>query len=180
MPPSHSQLRSFSTNAHIFLNHKWINVPKLKQFIRRKEQPSFEDEVETLASYLGDEEMEGGATRIFKGKYPRVSIEPKKGRVLIFQQRGLFHSGEDWQEEWSTWSAARSCSEIKRICKSTGTSPLLDDLRWRFVQANVTQVLLNGIPGISTGIARPSPSQGWDSDDKVAEAQPKSIAQVSF
>ena len=81
MPPSHSQLRSFSTNAHIFLNHKWINVPKLKQFIRRKEQSSFEDEVETLASYLGDEEMEGGATRIFKGKYPgypRVSIETKK------------------------------------------------------------------------------------------------------
>ena len=71
MPPSHSQLRSFSTNALIFLNHKWINVPKLKQFIRRKEQPSFEDEVETLASYLGDEEMEG----VVLLGFPRLSIQ---------------------------------------------------------------------------------------------------------
>jgi hypothetical protein len=41
--------------------------------------------------------VEGGATRIFgRGeKGPFVDIEPKKGRVLIFQQRGLFHSGED-------------------------------------------------------------------------------------
>ena len=42
--------------------------------------------------------MEGGATRIFTGyrnKEAFVDIEPKKGRVLIFQQRGLFHSGED-------------------------------------------------------------------------------------
>lgn len=39
--------------------------------------------------------MKGGATRILgpKGRY--VDIEPKKGRVLIFQQRGLAHSGED-------------------------------------------------------------------------------------
>ena len=52
----------------------------------------------TVQIYLGDEEVEGGATRIFKGvkeKGAFVDIEPKKGRVLIFQQRGLFHSGED-------------------------------------------------------------------------------------
>ena len=28
-----------------------------------------------------------------------VDIEPKKGRVLIFQQRGLFHRGEDVTKE---------------------------------------------------------------------------------
>ena len=42
--------------------------------------------------------MEGGATRIFKGlkdKGAFVDIEPKKGRVVIFQQRGLLHSSED-------------------------------------------------------------------------------------
>ena len=52
----------------------------------------------TLQIYLGDEEVEGGATRISRGyrdKEAFVDIEPKKGRVLIFQQRGLFHSGED-------------------------------------------------------------------------------------
>ena len=52
----------------------------------------------TIQIYLGDAEVEGGATRIFtrlgdKGAF--VDIEPKKGRVLIFQQRGLFHSGEE-------------------------------------------------------------------------------------
>jgi len=52
----------------------------------------------TLQIYLGDEEVEGGATRIstgYRDKEAFVDIEPKKGRVLIFQQRGLFHSGED-------------------------------------------------------------------------------------
>ena len=51
----------------------------------------------TLQIYLGDDEVEGGATR-FMGNYRRqnfVDIEPKKGRVLIFQQRGMFHSGEE-------------------------------------------------------------------------------------
>ncbi|PPQ90331.1 hypothetical protein CVT25_007733 [Psilocybe cyanescens] len=49
----------------------------------------------TLQIYLGDDGVKGGATRILgpKGRY--VDIEPKKGRVLIFQQRGLAHSGED-------------------------------------------------------------------------------------
>lgn len=52
----------------------------------------------TIQIYLGDEEVEGGATRIFGGRrndQAFVDIEPKKGRVLIFQQRGLFHSGEE-------------------------------------------------------------------------------------
>jgi len=29
-----------SDNAQIFLNHKWINILKLKEFIQCKEQPS--------------------------------------------------------------------------------------------------------------------------------------------
>jgi len=49
----------------------------------------------TIQIYLGDEEVEGGATRISGDLKAFVDIEPKKGRVLIFQQRGLFHSGED-------------------------------------------------------------------------------------
>ena len=52
----------------------------------------------TLQIYLGDEDVEGGATRISKGYRDNgsfVDIEPKKGRVLIFQQRALFHSGEE-------------------------------------------------------------------------------------
>ena len=49
----------------------------------------------TLQIYLGGGEVEGGATRII-GKDDRyVDIEPKRGRVLIFQQRDLYHSGED-------------------------------------------------------------------------------------
>jgi len=50
----------------------------------------------TIQVYLGEDEIEGGATRILghhDDKY--VDIEPKKGRVLIFQQRGVYHSGED-------------------------------------------------------------------------------------
>jgi len=52
----------------------------------------------TVQIYLGDEGMEGGATRIMGSRRKGgafVDIEPKKGRVLIFQQRGIFHSGED-------------------------------------------------------------------------------------
>ncbi|KDR71620.1 hypothetical protein GALMADRAFT_143873 [Galerina marginata CBS 339.88] len=49
----------------------------------------------TLQVYLGDEGVKGGATRILGSKDKYVDIEPKKGRVLIFQQRGLYHSGED-------------------------------------------------------------------------------------
>lgn len=52
----------------------------------------------TVQIYLGGTEVEGGATRIWQGRRDKeafVDIEPKKGRVLIFQQRGVFHSGEE-------------------------------------------------------------------------------------
>ncbi|KAF8811376.1 hypothetical protein BYT27DRAFT_7184854 [Phlegmacium glaucopus] len=49
----------------------------------------------TVQIYLGEEEVEGGATRISGRRRAFVDIEPEKGRVLIFQQRGIFHSGEE-------------------------------------------------------------------------------------
>ncbi|KDR71619.1 hypothetical protein GALMADRAFT_794126 [Galerina marginata CBS 339.88] len=50
----------------------------------------------TIQIYLGEDGLEGGATRIIGGEDDRyVDIEAKKGRVLIFQQRGVYHSGED-------------------------------------------------------------------------------------
>ena len=52
----------------------------------------------TLQIYLGDDGVKGGATRIW-GYSPKLNryldIEPKKGRALIFQQRGIYHSGEE-------------------------------------------------------------------------------------
>lgn len=47
----------------------------------------------TLQIYLNEEGLSGGATRIFGGK-GYLDIEPKIGRVLIFQQRAVYHSGE--------------------------------------------------------------------------------------
>jgi len=50
----------------------------------------------TLQIYLNDEGLEGGATRIWGNDMRRfIDIEPKIGRVLIFQQRDVFHSGEE-------------------------------------------------------------------------------------
>ncbi|KIM43976.1 hypothetical protein M413DRAFT_443043 [Hebeloma cylindrosporum] len=53
----------------------------------------------TVQIYLGDEGVQGGATRIWgTAKHRYLDIEPKKGRVLIFQQRGVYHSGEEVTE----------------------------------------------------------------------------------
>lgn len=53
----------------------------------------------TLQIYLNDEGLEGGATRIWGHGSEQtrkfIDIEPKLGRVLIFQQRGLLHSGQE-------------------------------------------------------------------------------------
>jgi hypothetical protein len=64
----------------------------------------------TLQLYLNGsaDELQGGATRFWKmgslkgpdkrkGKVLRqfVDIEPRMGRALVFEQRGLIHSGED-------------------------------------------------------------------------------------
>ena len=49
----------------------------------------------TLQIYLNEEGLEGGATRILGNSGRFIDIEPKVGRVLIFQQRGLLHSGQE-------------------------------------------------------------------------------------
>lgn len=42
-----------------------------------------------------DEGLEGGATRFWApNKKAWIDVEPKIGRVLVFQQRMLVHSGE--------------------------------------------------------------------------------------
>ena len=51
----------------------------------------------TLHLYLNEsEELKGGATEFFSERWtPEYKVEPKVGRVLIFQHRNLLHSGED-------------------------------------------------------------------------------------
>ena len=44
----------------------------------------------------GQAQLEGGATSFYKWDMQHsVKIEPKCGRVLLFQQEGLLHSGDD-------------------------------------------------------------------------------------
>ncbi|KAF8641633.1 hypothetical protein AX16_009859 [Volvariella volvacea WC 439] len=50
----------------------------------------------TLQIYLNSENLKGGATRIMSVDGKKwVDVEPKTGRVLIFQQKGVWHSGEE-------------------------------------------------------------------------------------
>jgi hypothetical protein len=50
----------------------------------------------TLHLYLNDDGLEGGATRFWTAdKKHWLDVHPKLGRVLIFQQRMLVHSGEE-------------------------------------------------------------------------------------
>jgi predicted 2-oxoglutarate/Fe(II)-dependent dioxygenase YbiX len=49
----------------------------------------------TIQIYLGEDGVEGGATRIMDTSTKYFDVEPRKGRVLIFQQRGIYHSGEE-------------------------------------------------------------------------------------
>jgi Rps23 Pro-64 3,4-dihydroxylase Tpa1-like proline 4-hydroxylase len=60
------------------------------------ELPDGRKSLVTVQIYLGDVGCEGGATRFWSSDLKRYTdIEPKLGRVLIFQQRGLLHSGQD-------------------------------------------------------------------------------------
>ena len=57
----------------------------------------------TLHLYLNDSEkysseskLKGGATTFHSmSMWKSVDVDPKAGRVLLFQQRGLLHSGEE-------------------------------------------------------------------------------------
>lgn len=63
----------------------------------------YQESLFTLHLYLNDSKAEvegaelvGGATPFLSGDQKRrVDVHPKAGRVLIFQQRGLLHSGDD-------------------------------------------------------------------------------------
>ncbi|KAG6902039.1 hypothetical protein C0995_005249 [Termitomyces sp. Mi166 len=52
----------------------------------------------TVQIYLNDDDLSGGATRIFGKKGEDgdfFDVEPKVGRVLIFEQKSFVHSGEE-------------------------------------------------------------------------------------
>jgi len=50
----------------------------------------------TLQVYLNDEGLSGGATRFWSPDMNHFwDVDPKIGRVLVFQQRGMLHSGEE-------------------------------------------------------------------------------------
>src|SRR5258707_3721970 len=49
----------------------------------------------TFQIYLGEVGLEGGATRIMDTDSRYIDVLPKKGRVLIFQQARIYHSGEE-------------------------------------------------------------------------------------
>lgn len=65
--------------------------------------PSSERSFFTLHLYLNDSSsttteggLEGGATTFHSyNMKEHFDVEPKNGRVLIFQQRGLLHTGEE-------------------------------------------------------------------------------------
>lgn len=53
----------------------------------------------TVQIYLGEDGVKGGSTRILsKDNSKYFDVFPKTGRVLIFQQRGIWHTGEEVTE----------------------------------------------------------------------------------
>lgn len=50
----------------------------------------------TIQIYLGEAGVVGGATRLRDASGKRyIDVEPRKGRVLIFQQANIWHTGEE-------------------------------------------------------------------------------------
>ncbi|KAG6918007.1 hypothetical protein DXG01_017017 [Tephrocybe rancida] len=83
----------------------------------------------TIQIYLNDEGLSGGATRIFGTGRRHLDIEPKLGRVLIFQQRAILHCGMEVMR--GTKYAMRSDLMFEKVFDEvivhiiSGTSPLL-------------------------------------------------------
>lgn len=49
----------------------------------------------TLQVYLNEDGLKGGTTRIWGTKRKNyIDVKPKLGRVLVFQQKGIWHTGE--------------------------------------------------------------------------------------
>lgn len=79
--PDGSQ-RSFYT-YHLYLNDsaQALGIPKSEDESKEKEGPEL---------------LRGGATTFHSSHGPnRLDVDPKIGRVLIFQHRRLYHSGDD-------------------------------------------------------------------------------------
>ncbi|OQO01975.1 hypothetical protein B0A48_12448 [Cryoendolithus antarcticus] len=77
--------RSYMT-MHLYLNDTGLPPPEVL------ESMSSEERLE-----VGPAGLVGGETAFHSMHYPgrKLDVEPKAGRVLIFQHRGLLHSGED-------------------------------------------------------------------------------------
>ena len=76
---------------HLYLNDS-AQVLGLNNLENREQAVTKEFEQETAGELLF-----GGATTFHSHKDPekRMDIDPKAGRVLIFQQKRLLHSGDD-------------------------------------------------------------------------------------
>ena len=87
--------RSFYT-IHLYLNDSIaIKNPSLQPELISLdlEDPQPND---SSFSNLEDETLEGGATTFHSRDMRfKIDVDPKVGRVLIFQQKGLLHSGDD-------------------------------------------------------------------------------------
>ncbi|KAJ3539162.1 hypothetical protein NMY22_g4856 [Coprinellus aureogranulatus] len=92
------------------LTWKLVGVNERLSYLRYGEGQYFREHVDTFVElpdgrkslftiqiYLGEDGVEGGATRLQepRGGERYIDVEPKKGRVLIFQQAHIRHSGED-------------------------------------------------------------------------------------
>ncbi|KAJ3540150.1 hypothetical protein NMY22_g4426 [Coprinellus aureogranulatus] len=101
--------RAARINKHQRPTWKLIGVNERLSYLRYGEGQYFREHVDTFVElpdgrkslftiqiYLGESQVEGGATRLQDQRGERyIDVEPKKGRVLLFQQAGIWHSGED-------------------------------------------------------------------------------------
>lgn len=86
--------RSFFT-IHLYLNDSVATArPKGKEELISLdlEEPAIEEEQNNPE----DEMLEGGSTTFHSRDMRfKIDVDPKVGRVLIFQQKGMLHSGAD-------------------------------------------------------------------------------------
>lgn len=82
---------------------KWFTTAHRDASYGEEVDGKYHESLFTLHLYLNDSKAEvesadlvGGATPFLsRDQKRRVDVNPKTGRILIFQQRGLLHSGDD-------------------------------------------------------------------------------------
>jgi len=73
--------------VHLYLNDSWAEMEKEKEGTK---------EPADAAAGPGPDDLVGGATMFLSDDdNRRVDVDPKYGRVLIFQHEGLYHGGDD-------------------------------------------------------------------------------------